>query len=297
MIGTALNDNITGDNGDNTIYVGAGDNTVDAGTGNDTVVASLQHIPPGFGTNRTANNLAGGIGEDTLVYVTEVTGGSATHSITIDFLAGTVSSGLTHVSDNISGFENAVGTNGVDTLRGDFGHNRLYGMRGNDGLLGGFGNDTLEGDTAADSVAGLGGMDQILGGDGNDIIIGGGNADTLNGGAGSDLFVYRDWISDCNFNQAPEQIEDFSRAQGDKIDLSQIDAKLNSAGDQAFTFLGFQTSTSAFTGAGGEAYSTATNFPGSVAVYCDTNGDRFADMRIIVTTTDALSLQASDFVL
>jgi len=93
----------------------------------------------------------------------------------------------------------------------------------------------VTGDTAADTISGLGGGDTITGA---------GGADVMTGGGGADRFVYTA-VGDST-PTAPDRITDFSRSDGDRIDLSAIDARPDLWGKQALTFVpGTQ-----FTGAG-----------------------------------------------
>ena len=74
--------------------------------------------------------------------------------------------------------------------------------------------DIVTGSSAANQLWGNGGNDTLNGGAGNDKLYGGAGRDTLTGGAGRDSFV---------FDTAPasrDTITDFSRADGDKIQLS-----------------------------------------------------------------------------
>ena len=90
------------------------------------------------------------------------------------------------------------------------------GTAGSDVLFGGLGADTLFGGKGADTLFGYGGFDTLSGGIGNDILIGGAGDDTLYGGLGADRFV-------LGFGDGYDTIMDFSRAQGDRIDLRSID--------------------------------------------------------------------------
>ncbi len=116
------------------------------------------------------------------------------------------------------------------TLRGTAGADTLTGGAGNDSLLGEGGNDRLQGSAGDDTLSGGAGYDALMGGDGSDRLAGGADADVLIGGAGADAFVFRS-AADGN-----DRIQDFSRAGGDKIDLSAIDADATAAGNQAFLF-------------------------------------------------------------
>lgn len=142
-------------------------------------------------------------------------------------------------------------------------------------LFGSGGVDLLIGSIAADQIEGRGGRDVIYAGDGNDLIIGGAGADTLVGGNGADIFRYTA-LSDAPRSGgilAPlnrETILDFSMQQGDRIDLTAIDANSLLAGDQAFRFIAAQ----AFTHTAGEL-----RYNGGILMG-DVNGDGIADFEI-----------------
>jgi len=142
-----------------------------------------------------------------------------------------------------NGNDQITGSGSDDTLRGFLGRDTLLGGSGNDTLIGDAGNDRAVGGTGDDNVfGGLGndrlfgsaGNDVIVGGAGNDTIGGGAGSDSLTGGAGADLFDFRS-IGQVR-GDGTEIITDFTRSQGDKIDLSAIDANSTLEGDQAFTF-------------------------------------------------------------
>ena len=85
---------------------------------------------------------------------------------------------------------------------------------------------------------------------------------------------------------ARDVISDFSSAQGDKIDLSTLDASTLASGNQAFTFIG--------------AGYFSFNVPGMVrfdggVVQGDVNGDGIADFEIALA--GVTSLTAGDFIL
>lgn len=116
------------------------------------------------------------------------------------------------------------------TRTGTAGSDTLMGGAGNDTLIGQGGSDTLQGSKGDDSLAGGAGYDALMGGDGADRLAGGADADVLIGGAGRDFFVFAS-AADGN-----DRLQDFNRAEGDRIDLSAIDADATAAGDQAFFF-------------------------------------------------------------
>lgn len=152
------------------------------------------------------------------------------------------------------------------TVRGNIGNNQLYGGSGNDQIFGYAGRDYLNGG---------GGTDQLRGGTGKDILV---------GGSGADVFVFTS-IYEAGKGADRDVIQDFSRAEGDKIDLRAIDAISMSQENQAFFFVGGQ----AFSGRAGEL-----RYDGRI-VSGDVNGDRVSDFGIEVSDVPALG--GGDFLL
>ena len=101
-------------------------------------------------------------------------------------------------------------------LFGDAGNDRLGGGHGNDYISGGIGNDQLYGGAGNDKLLGGRGDDTLLGENGNDSLDGGEGADKLYGQAGADTFVLD------TIGKGVDTIADFSKAQGDKIDISDV---------------------------------------------------------------------------
>ena len=87
-------------------------------------------------------------------------------------------------------------------------------------------------------IGGADGLDTLQGGDDNDYIRGSGSKDTKSGGPGGDTFAYATF-GDSKPSTARDVILDFDPWSGDKIDLSLIDAKPALAGNQAFTWIGW----------------------------------------------------------
>jgi serralysin len=199
------------------------------------------------------------------------------------------------------------GTSGSDTMDGRSGNDKVYGRAGNDSLLGGYGddylyggtgNDRLEGNRGNDRLFGEDGADALGGGEGNDILSGGaGNdklagsfgADDLTGGIGADRFIFRSITETTVALSGRDDIFDFSRSQGDKMDLSAIDANTATATNNAFTFIGG----AAFHGKAGELRAVLT--ASDTYIYGDINGDKKADFAIHLD--DRLALGAVDFIL
>ena len=74
-------------------------------------------------------------------------------------------------SEEIVNIENVIGSDYLDSIRGDRGENDLYGRGGNDELNGGAGNDRLFGEDGEDELWGMTGADRLDGGDGVDIAV------------------------------------------------------------------------------------------------------------------------------
>jgi len=96
--------------------------------------------------------------------------------------------------------------------------NQIHGWRGNDILRGGDGNDLL---------GGQGGQDQLFGEGGNDLLYGSSGSDDLTGGAGADHFIVA-------AADGADLVRDFSRAEGDKFDVSDLMRPLGGIGDDPF---------------------------------------------------------------
>ena len=145
----------------------------------------------------------------------------------------------------------------------------------------------LEGGSGIDTLMGDDGDDVLYGQDGIDTLTGGTGFDYLNGGAGADSFVFASGDSGNTLATA-DLIVDFSSAQGDRIDLSAIDA-ITGGGDNAFAFIG----SAAFGTIAGELRSE-TIF-GNTYVMGDVDGDGIADF--IIKLDGDVPLTGGDFLL
>jgi Ca2+-binding RTX toxin-like protein len=178
LIGTDFDDVLAGSDGlwKNCDYV-------DAGAGNDLVYATQSNSPfcATHGSVYTNDVLIGGAGNDTLSY-------ERVASVNVDLAAGTsVKAG--GQGDDISGFENVIGSNGADTILGDGGANTLIGLGGNDSIDGRAGDDFIDGGQGDDTLLGGVGNDTVLGGAGNDIVDGGSGDNSLEGNEGNDIIT------------------------------------------------------------------------------------------------------------
>ncbi|MFM5223536.1 Ig-like domain-containing protein [Aeromonas caviae] len=155
--------------------------------------------------------------------------------------AGSVTDAQVHayITDHASEFDQSstndkgdtlLGGDGNDILFGQGGDDFLFGGAGNDILFGGSGNDTLYGESGNDTLYGGSGNDTLYGGSGNDTLYGGSGNDTLFGGIGddilkgdegSDTFIWRKGDTEAG-KVTKDYIADFSKSEGDKLDLSDL---------------------------------------------------------------------------
>ena len=192
------------------------------------------------------NSIDGGDGVDTVTY------DWATSAVKVDLNSTTAQTVNSVTTDTLINVENLVGSAYNDTLTGSAEANRLDGAKGNDVLVGGAGNDTL---------------------------IGGAGVDVMTGGAGADRFAFN-LLSDST-NAVRDKIIDFRRAEGDKIDLSAIDARNDIAGHQAFNFVSYYTKRP------GEVMVAADR--GFYVVKADLNGDGASEFMLNVYSPTALT--------
>ncbi len=148
----------------------------------------------------------------------------------------------------------------------DFSQIALVG--GNFVIDGFYGNDTITGSSNADTISGGGNDDRLIGGLG---------ADQLTGGSGCDTFVFNS-VAEIGLSPGSSDVITDFVSQVDKIDLVNIDANLNVAGDQAFRYIG----SAAFTRVAGQLRLADQVLSG------DINGDGLADFRLGLTGVSAL---------
>ncbi|MBR0752244.1 hypothetical protein JQ604_08610 [Bradyrhizobium jicamae] len=255
IFGAGGNDALTGHGGDDFLSGGTGHNFLWGNADNDTFLG-------GAGID----SFAGGSGIDTVLYQ------NSTSGVTVDLATHTGSGGDAQ-GDTYDSIENVVGSAFKDALTGDATANHLAGGMGNDNLTGGDGNDELDGGD---------GNDHLWGNQGNDTLNGGAGADVLAGGAGADTFVFK--ATQDSMPSRPDEITDFSSAQGDHIDLSAIDANTQTAGAQHFTFIG----DAAFTDIAGQLRYANNMLEG------DVDGNGTPDIRIHVNVA---ALHSADLIL
>jgi hypothetical protein len=227
-------DTLNGGAGNDYMYGGDNNDTLDGGEGNDMLDG---------GTGGDA--MTGGLGND--VYLVDNANDTTVEAANEGY--DIVRTALTWtLADNIEGLElqgggnaNGTGNAGANNLQGNSGDNFLYGLAG---------------------------VDTINGNDGSDVIIGGEGNDLLRGGLGADDFRVAHAFGSV---LETDQVYDFSTAEGDRIDISQIDAVAGGS-DDAFTLV------AAFSKVAGQM--TLTFASGITTLRLDINGDGKADYQM-----------------
>lgn len=284
------------DRGDGKLSGDAGNNTLTGTSGRDVFMFQA-------GGNDQAS---GGLGDDVFFYGASLSsqdranGGEGSDTLVLQGRYGSSSSAQYNMgAAMMSGIETLVLMAGDDNrmVTGPFSNQHYY-LRMHDGNVAAGETLLVQGSRLRageqlyfNGAAETDGSFKLVGGAANDVLIGGAQADWLygglgvdylTGGAGNDHFVFRT-TAESGFGAA-DFISDL--AVGDVIDLREIDADVNQAGDQAFTLIGSDP----FHNVAGElqvVYDT-----GNWWIAGDTNGDGTADLMLIVggsaTTFDFL---------
>ena len=252
---------LRGERGDDVVNGHWGDDGLEGGAGDDLISGSagIDRLDGGQGDDWLDGGegddvLEGGAGVDTASFQSSHTHHHA--GVTADLASGTA-------TDLASGTAASAAPVGSDRLSGI---------------------ENLEGTSYADRLAGDGGANALKGAQGADVLEGRGGADRFVYGQNNDS--YQMYHSSPG---APDRILDFSSKQGDRIDLSAVDANAQVTGDQAFQFIGQD----AFTAAGQVRFFKAA---GDTVVEVNTdNAAAGAEMRIEIDPV--VNFQATDFVL
>jgi Ca2+-binding RTX toxin-like protein len=202
-------------------------------------------------------------------------------------------------ADTVTGSErndtiNAFGGN--DTIDGRGGADKIIGGAGDDHAFGGTDADLLLGLAGNDILFGQAGSDDLRGGLGDDVYNGGGGRDLLRGDAGADRFDF-DQAAESGVGSANRDIiMGFNRSQGDRIDLSTIDANTHSTApnNQAFEFIG----TEVFTGNADDPQKRGeiriVDTGSDIRILGNIDGDRAPELEILVK--GIAELDSGDFI-
>jgi len=144
VVGSNLDDIITGSTANNSLSGGGGDDTLSGGGG---------------GGNDT---LDGGAGNNTVSYA------SAAGSVLADLSTLSATNDGDGGSDTFVNIQNLTGSSYIDVLNGDGAVNIIIGGAGNDFIDGKGGDDDLQGGNNNDTITGGAGIDTIDGGSGTD---------------------------------------------------------------------------------------------------------------------------------
>jgi len=207
LIGSAFNDTLGGDTAANVLDGGDGDDISYGWFGNDTLLggAGSDTLDGGGGSD----SMVGGAGDDT--YVVDAVG---------DLAVENPGGGTDSVFVNVNGWTSGANLEffylygSAASVTGSLSAETLVASATLGSTINaGGGNDTLWGQGGADILSGEAGADVIRAGAGNDTVNGGLGNDQLVGGTDADVFQF----------DAPawgyDQIFDFSRAEGDRIDM------------------------------------------------------------------------------
>ena len=309
LVGNASVNNLQGGAGNDALDGGAGADTLIGGLGNDTyvvdnlkdVISETSTLAGEIDTVRSSLNwsLGANLENLTLTGSAHLNGsGNALNNVLIGNTGNNVLSGG-------AGNDKLDGSSGIDTLVGGTG-NDIYVIDNTQDVVRETSTLVSEIDTVVSSESwflgdnlenltltgtafiGLGNnLNNVLignardnslsGGEGNDTLIGGLGGDDLSGGAGADRFVFNT-LSDLGIDFDRDSISDFSSLQGDKLDLSKLDANLLTSFADTFSFI----DSNDFTAAG------QLRFVDQV-LYGNVNGDLGADFEIQLTGVSTLN--------
>jgi Ca2+-binding RTX toxin-like protein len=260
IIGGSAADVLTGDDGNNWLIGLNGNDQLRGEAGDDTLEGGIGNDVLFGGAGN--DYLVGGADRDAVDY------SGATSGVTVTLaLSPLLAVGATGTARGLDV--------GLDTLANDI-----------ENIFGGAGNDSL---TGQNFVA-----NEISGGAGDDTLHGIGTSDTLSGGSGADMFIF----SAPTFGFQFGRISDFSKAEGDRIDLSRIDA-ISGGGDNAFIF----NSSGAFSSPGTFGEVIAVQSGANTVLHFNVQssgtvgGVNGSDISLTLINVTASSLGSADFIL
>lgn len=182
LFSTTGNDNVNGGAGNDNIIASTGSDIYQGGTGYDTVFYTNLSQPitlKAFGEVIKQ----GGLHKDSLRDVEKVVATNAigdtidaseagfpSSGISIDLEAGRVNVLGLSLGFDIGGFENIIGSNLSDSIRGNASPNLIAANAGNDFIFASDGDDTINAGLGNDTISGGNQVDIITGGSGDDVV-------------------------------------------------------------------------------------------------------------------------------
>ncbi|MGD9509760.1 MAG: M10 family metallopeptidase C-terminal domain-containing protein [Geminicoccaceae bacterium] len=303
IFGLGGNDNLVGLDGDDVIEGGAGGDGIFGSVGFD--YASYRSSPVGVYVSLT--DLIGHYGhaEGDQLYGIEGVIGSKYRDLMTGGEQGDVfygEGGADHLG-GLDGNDKLYGGGGNDLLEGGFGDDDLYGGAGNDtaslynygsGVVADLASRTATGTTTGHDR--LFEIENLVGTPYADRLAGDGRANVLNGSFDSDLLTGRGGADRFDYNQtsdspstSPDHITDFSRSQGDRIDLRDVDGNQRIDGVQDLTFIGKAAFTAVgqlhFYQSGGHTYIEANT------------SDTTPGAELVIVLDQSIAMKAGDFLL
>ena len=206
LIGTGLNDSLTGlagadtlrgDAGNDYLDGGLGNDSLDGGNGNDTLIGGEGNDSLNSGSDN--DSLDGGKGDDTLIGesgndtlngglgVDSMTGGAGDDYYYVDNIKDTV---IETDKNPVTGGNDTVESTSESYVLGVNIENLILkdvSGKGRNGQ-GNASDNTITGSLGDDNLKGMAGNDSLVGGDGADMLDGGFGTDTLVGGKGDDFY-------------------------------------------------------------------------------------------------------------
>ncbi|WP_304325977.1 calcium-binding protein [Bifidobacterium thermacidophilum] len=247
LFGGAGDDRLTGSWASDTLVGGLGDDRLDGGSGADVYVFGLGDghdvvenydsewkqdvirfsqgvLPSMVSLSRSGDDVVFRVGESDSLTLRGAYRDSWRYVGRVEFADGTVWTPesmrdmiVTRVDgtdgdDELAGYSGGFNFNGVETLSGGAGDDRLTGSWASDTLVGGLGDDALAGNSGDDTLIGGEGNDTLEGGYGNDSYI-------FNAGFGTDKISDSEGSNSITFHDY--QVRDLSaQRDGDNLNLA-----------------------------------------------------------------------------
>ncbi len=247
LFGGAGDDRLTGSWASDTLVGGLGDDRLDGGSGADVYVFGLGDghdvvenydsewkqdvirfsqgvLPSMVSLSRSGDDVVFRVGESDSLTLRGAYRDSWRYVGRVEFSDGTVWTPesmrdmiVTRVDgtdgdDELAGYSDGFNFNGVETLSGGAGDDRLTGSWASDTLVGGLGDDALAGNSGDDTLIGGEGNDTLEGGYGNDSYI-------FNAGFGTDKISDSEGSNSITFHDY--QVRDLSaQRDGDNLNLA-----------------------------------------------------------------------------